>query len=241
MGDLTGRFADDQAVRRCDQVDATSKLIASQCLEIERRVLAPQAEPEASLAIEIAVARPHVAAGLGEEWDDIGAKTDRSRSVDPFDRDAGFHAVRPSNTTRKKAWPSARGRTTPPASIVAIVLGSRTYRQRAVTSRTESIFRAKGHGELLARVTSVQPDCRRLDARASAQFRSACATLRPDSRGDGRIARSAIGNEQTIEAQADTRRDRGDTVTSSRSLSASQRNSLFLFHRRGEAGRRAKC
>ena len=61
------------------RLNAAAELVVRQRREIERRVVAPQAEPEASLAVQVAVAGPHVAAGLGQERDDVGAEARRPR------------------------------------------------------------------------------------------------------------------------------------------------------------------
>ena len=48
-------------------VDAPAERVAGQRGEVERGVVAAEAEPEAPLAVDVAVAGPHVAAGLREQ------------------------------------------------------------------------------------------------------------------------------------------------------------------------------
>ncbi len=81
VGDGPSRLEDNQARFRSDPTDPPAGLVVSEGLKIERRVFAPQAQFEAPFAVEITMARPHVAAGLGEQRGDVGAEAGRAPPV----------------------------------------------------------------------------------------------------------------------------------------------------------------
>src|SRR5262249_55582107 len=75
VGKRPGRLEHDQAVLRRHAAKPPAELVVSKRFVVSRRVIASQAEPEPALAVEVAMARPLIASGLGEQRSYVGAKT----------------------------------------------------------------------------------------------------------------------------------------------------------------------
>ena len=178
------RLQEGQAPLRRQAVDAPAELVVGQRLEIEVRIVAPQAEPEAALAAQVAVAGPHVAAGLRKQRDDVGAEARRPmlRRVDR--RGSRPQTDRPPTSPEDPPLPSACGRTTPCGR-------DRRYRRRlhdepAVAGHVaeRAVRQSGGHGELLATVRTREDDGCRLDAQAWASPNRRATAIEPENTSD---------------------------------------------------------
>ena len=148
--ETAGRLEDDQAPLGHDRVDAPAELVAGQRAVIEVRVLAAEAEPEAALAAQIAVAGAHVAAGLGEQRDDVGRESSPAASPPHSRPGASASTDRPRNIARMTPsvgpWrDNAAGRDDRERRRAPRPTGSRGSRPGASRPLAER------HGELLPR------------------------------------------------------------------------------------------
>ena len=135
MGDTAGPLQEDQARLGLERVGAPGAVLAGQGREVEGRVVAAQAEPEAVLARGRAVAGPLlqpalVSAGRTSCANRIGAGLSMLRtwmiviaSLDPM-------------RTRTSAWPSPRGSIRPPGWTATIAGSELVQRPSCVRSRT---------------------------------------------------------------------------------------------------------
>ena len=76
MRNFHQRLEQKKTLRGVAQIQPATGLIPRQCGEIKISVLSSQRDPEAALPTSVPVARPHIAAALGEDGHDVAVKCD---------------------------------------------------------------------------------------------------------------------------------------------------------------------